>query len=60
MPPAAIPEFSWTSIEDSQQYRSQLSQDIGFVNKIEYLTRLTTFSPALCGHNLMMVYGIGG
>jgi hypothetical protein len=45
VPPMAIPEFSWSPVSDATAYRLQLSQDIGFVSKIEFTTSLTRFTP---------------
>lgn len=48
-PPVAIPEFSWTAVQDASVYRIQFSQDIGFANKIEFTTPHTTFTPIAVG-----------
>lgn len=45
LPPVAIPNFSWTGVEDATNYRVQLSQEIAFNTKIEYTTPHTHFTP---------------
>jgi hypothetical protein len=44
-PPVAIPEFSWSKIDGTTQYRLQLSQDIAFSTKIEFTTPHMHFIP---------------
>jgi hypothetical protein len=45
IPPVAIPNFSWTSVEDATMYRLQLSQEIAFNTKIEFTTPHTSYTP---------------
>jgi hypothetical protein len=44
-PPVALPEFSWTEVPGTTQYRIQLSRDIGFSSTNDFTTPLTHFIP---------------
>lgn len=48
-PPVALPEFSWTAVSGTTQYRIQFSQQIGFSSFFEFTTPLTHFIPTDVG-----------
>ena len=44
-PPVAFPVFSWSPVDGAKTYLLQISQEIGFNNKMEFTTPLTFYTP---------------